>query len=74
MHESIPEPPATTKAKPVPAKRRSKPRKSAGNIAEPTLFDTAPATIVPNKRATTSHEKSESTTDGEGEESNHAED
>jgi len=74
MHESIPEPPATTKAKPVPAKRRSKPRKSAGNIAEPTLFDTAPAMIVPNKRATTSHEKSESTTDGEGEESNHAED
>jgi len=74
VHESIPEPPATTKAKPVPAKRWSKPRKSAGNIAELTLFDTAPATIVPNKRATTSHEKSESTTDGEEEESNHAED
>lgn len=74
VHESIPEPPATTKAKPVPPKRRSKPRKSAGNIAEPTLFDTAPATIVPNKRATTSHEKSKSTTDGEEEESNHAED
>ena len=66
VHESIPEPPATTKAKPTPAKRRSKPRKSAGDIAEPTLFDAVPEKTVSNKRATTRHEKTEGTTDADG--------
>jgi predicted Rossmann fold nucleotide-binding protein DprA/Smf involved in DNA uptake len=66
VHESIPEPPATTKAKPTPAKRRSKPRKSAGDIAEPTLFDAVPEKTVLNKRATTRHEKTEGTTDADG--------
>jgi predicted Rossmann fold nucleotide-binding protein DprA/Smf involved in DNA uptake len=66
VHESIPEPPATTKAKPVPAKHRSKPRKSAGDIAEPTLFDAVPEKTVSNKRATTRHEKTEGTTDADG--------
>jgi len=74
VHESIPEPPATTKAKPTPAKRRSKPRKSAGDIAEPTLFDSTPAVIVPNKRATTPHEKTEGATDAEEGGTNHAKD
>jgi len=72
VHESIPEPPATTKAKPVPAKHRSKPRKSAGDIAEPTLFDATPAVIVPNKRATTPHKRSKGTTDTEEGGTNHA--
>jgi predicted Rossmann fold nucleotide-binding protein DprA/Smf involved in DNA uptake len=66
VHESIPEPPATTKTKPAPAKRRSKPRKSAGDIAEPTLFDAVPEKTVSNKRATTRHEKTEGTTDADG--------
>ena len=66
VHESIPEPPATTKTKPAPAKRRSKPRKSAGGIAEPTLFDAVPEKTVSNKRATTRHEKTEGTTDADG--------
>src|SRR5450830_581763 len=72
VHESIPEPPATTKANPVPAKHRSKPRKSAGDIAEPTLFDATPAVIVPNKRATTPHKRSKGTTDTEEGGTNHA--
>jgi predicted Rossmann fold nucleotide-binding protein DprA/Smf involved in DNA uptake len=72
VHESIPEPPATTKAKPVPAKHRSKPRKSAGDIAEPTLFDAAPAAIVPNKQTTTQHEKTEGATDAEEGGTDHA--
>ena len=66
VHESIPEPPATTKAKLVPAKHRSKPRKSAGDIAEPTLFDAVPEKTVSNKRATTRHEKTEGTTNADG--------
>src|SRR5664279_2743959 len=70
VHESIPEPPATTGTKPTPAKRRSKPRKSARDIAEPTLFDATPATIVRNKRATTPHEKTEAATDTDGENTN----
>jgi DNA processing protein len=72
VHESIPESPATTKATPTPAKRRSKPRKSAGDIAEPTLFDATPAVIVPNKRATTPHEKTEGITDAEEGGTDHA--
>src|SRR5664280_574792 len=74
VHESIPEPPTTTKTKPALAKRRSKPRKSAGDIAEPTLFDATPATIVRNKRATTPHEKTEAATDTDGENTNNADD
>jgi len=74
VHESIPEPPATTGTKPTPAKRRSKPRKSARDIAEPTLFDATPATIVRNKRATTPHEKTEAATDTDGENTNNADD
>jgi predicted Rossmann fold nucleotide-binding protein DprA/Smf involved in DNA uptake len=66
VHESIPEPLSTTKTKPAPAKRRSKPRKSAGDIAEPTLFDSTPETTVSNKRATTPHEKTEGATDADG--------
>jgi predicted Rossmann fold nucleotide-binding protein DprA/Smf involved in DNA uptake len=66
VHESIPEPLATTKTKPAPAKRRSKPRKSTGDIAEPTLFDSTPETTVSNKRATTPHEKTEGATDANG--------
>jgi DNA processing protein len=66
VHESIPEPPATTKTKPTPAKHRSKPKKSAGDIAEPTLFDAVPEKTVSNKRATTPHEKTEGTTDADG--------
>src|SRR5664280_2408044 len=66
--------PTTTKTKPALAKRRSKPRKSAGDIAEPTLFDATPATIVRNKRATTPHEKTEAATDTDGENTNNADD
>jgi len=72
VHESIPEPPATTKAKPVPAKHRSKPRKSAGDITGPTLFESAPGAIVLNKRATTPHEKTEGATDAEEGGTDHA--
>jgi predicted Rossmann fold nucleotide-binding protein DprA/Smf involved in DNA uptake len=72
VHESIPEPPATTKTKPAPAKRRSKPRKSAGDISEPTLFDAAPAAIVRNKQTTTPHKRSKGTTDTEEGGANHA--
>jgi predicted Rossmann fold nucleotide-binding protein DprA/Smf involved in DNA uptake len=72
-HESTPEFPTTTKAKPAPAKRRSKPRKSAESTAEPTLFDASPETDVPNKHATTSREKTGGGTDAEGEGINHAE-
>ena len=74
VHESIPEPLTTTKVKPTPAKRRSKPRKSAESIAEPTLFDSVPEKTVSNKRATTRHEKTEGTTDAEGGKTNHAND
>lgn len=73
-HESMPELPTSTKAKPVSAKRRSRPVKPAGSIAEPTLFDAAPATIVPNKRATTRHKKTEGATDAEPGKINHADD
>jgi DNA processing protein len=74
VHESIPESLTTTKVKPTPAKRRSKPRKSAESIAEPTLFDSVPEKTVSNKRATTRHEKTEGTTDAEGGKTNHAND
>src|SRR5664280_1050451 len=74
VHESMVEPPITTGTKPAPAKRRSKPRKSARDIAEPTLFDATPATIVRNKRATTPHEKTEAATDTDGENTNNADD
>jgi len=74
VHESISEAPAPTKAKQVPAKRRSKPRKSTGGIVEPTLFDSAPRAIVPNKRATTRHEKTEDATDAERGKTNHVDD
>jgi len=72
VHESIPEPPATTKAKPTPAKHRSKPRKSATNTDEPTLFDSVPEQTVSNKRATTPHEKTEGATDAEEGGTDHA--
>jgi predicted Rossmann fold nucleotide-binding protein DprA/Smf involved in DNA uptake len=73
VHESIPEPPVTTKAKPVPAKRRSKPRKSAGDIAEPTLFDSTSETKVQNKPTKTPRRETEGPTDADGE-NGHAED
>jgi predicted Rossmann fold nucleotide-binding protein DprA/Smf involved in DNA uptake len=69
---SMVESPITTGTKPAPAKRRSKPRKSAGDIAEPTLFDATPETTVPNKRATTPHEKTEGATDAEEGGTDHA--
>jgi len=72
VHESMVEPPITTGTKPAPAKRRSKPRKSAGDIAEPTLFDAVPEKTVSNKRATTRHEKTEGTTDTEEGGTDHA--
>lgn len=74
VHQSIPELPTTTKAKPAPAKRRTKPTKSAGDIVEPTLFDSTPATMVQNKRATTRHEETEGATDAEPGKINHADD
>ena len=67
-------PTPTAKPKPAPPKRRSKPKKSAGDIAEPTLFESAPGAIVPNKRATTPHEKTEGATDAEGGKIEHAKD
>ena len=73
VHESIPEPLATTKTKPAPTKRRSKPRKSAGDIAEPTLFDSTSETKVQNKPAKTPRRETEGSTDADGE-NGHAED
>lgn len=67
-------PTTTAKPKPAPPKRRSKPRKSAESIAGPTLFDVTPETTVPNKRATTSHEKTEGATEAEGGKIEHAKD
>jgi predicted Rossmann fold nucleotide-binding protein DprA/Smf involved in DNA uptake len=74
VRQSIPEPPTTTKTKPAPEKRRARPTKPTGDIAEPTLFDSTPGAIVPNKRAITPHEKTKGTTDTEEREINHADD
>jgi len=73
-HQSMPELPIATETKPAPTKRRARPAKSTGDIAEPTLFDSTPGAIVPNKRATTPHEKTKGATDAEEGETNHAED
>ena len=45
--EPIPEPPAATEARPVSTSWHSKPTKSAGTIAEPTLFDATPDVTTP---------------------------
>jgi len=74
MHNEEVAPTTTAKPKPAPPKRRSKPRKSAESIAGPTLFDVTPETTVPNKRATTSHEKTEGATEAEGGKIEHAKD
>ena len=74
MHNEEVAPTPTAKPKPAPPKRRSKPRKSAESIAGPTLFDVTPETTVPNKRATTSHEKTEGATEAEGGKIEHAKD
>ena len=72
IHNEEVAPTPTATAKPAPPKRRSKPKKSATNTDEPTLFDSAPEQPVSNKRATTPHEKTEGATDAEGGGTDHA--
>ncbi|MFA4953760.1 MAG: DNA-processing protein DprA [Patescibacteria group bacterium] len=72
VHESIPEPLTTARTIPVLAKHRTRSRKSGEIIAEPTLFDSTPGAIVPNKRGTTPHEKTEGAVDVEEGKTNHA--
>ena len=45
--EPIPEPPPATETKPASQKRHSRPAKSAGSVAGPTLFDVAPNVTTP---------------------------
>ncbi|MFZ2413899.1 MAG: DNA-processing protein DprA, partial [Candidatus Cryosericum sp.] len=53
------------KTKPVPAKRRSQPKKSAGNIAEPTLFDSASGATTSEGHTAMAHEGCETKIDVE---------
>ena len=53
------------KTKPTPAKRRSQPKKSAGSIAEPTLFDSASDATTSEGRTATAHEGCETRIDVE---------
>jgi len=73
VHEPTSEPPTIPATKPVPAKRRAKPKKSAANTDEPTLFGAVPETKVPYKRATMPRKKTKRVTDAEGG-NNHADD
>ncbi|RIE16402.1 DNA-processing protein DprA [Candidatus Cryosericum septentrionale] len=73
-HQSMAEPPIAMQTKPAPTKRRARPAKPAGIIAEPTLFDSTPEAITPKKRAATAHKKTEGKTDGEEGEADHADD
>jgi predicted Rossmann fold nucleotide-binding protein DprA/Smf involved in DNA uptake len=73
VHGPTSEPPTIPATKPVPAKRRAKPKKSAANTDEPTLFGTVPETKVPYKRATMPRKKTKRVTDADGG-NNHADD
>ena len=73
VHEPTSKPPTIPATKPVPAKRRAKPKKSAANTDEPTLFGAVPETKVPYKRATVPRKKTKRVTDADGG-NNHADD
>lgn len=73
VHEPTSKPPTIPATKPVPAKRRTRPKKLAASTDEPTLFGAVAETKVPYKRATMPRKKTKRVTDADGG-NNHADD
>jgi DNA processing protein len=65
VHEPTSKTPTIPATKPVPAKRRAKPKKSAANTDEPTLFGAASEAAVSNVHAKRPGKKTSGRSDGE---------